>query len=269
MCHFAAHIASCTGTRVPAGAVPARVHAQHWCVPRVAQSHLRACLRIPCVSTGDAQAASLHKQGQPMRMHACCIVGISLHALVTVVSRTRGCFAFLPCCCGGNAAVTSQRRGRSRSLLYVVRGLLWGLAVRFLPPPSSPLTSLLSHLLHRGQSPASCCTHLSALHGSGADAASAFDGAGRAEPITCQAPSAFPPFCLSLLPKPCQMQSEFMETIPTPQHQSCKIQPDSLPVPCLLLPGLHVESLSPSAGETQPVSGHSCWGSESLPLGSK
>lgn len=89
MCHFTAHVASCTGTHVPAGAVPARVHAQHWCVPRVAQSHLRACSRIPCVSTGDAQAASLHKQGQPTRMHACCIMGISLHALVTV-SPARG-----------------------------------------------------------------------------------------------------------------------------------------------------------------------------------
>lgn len=101
-------------------------------------------------------------------------------------------------------------------------------AAHFLPSPSSPLTSLsplltnecLSCLLHRGQSPTSLCTHLSAPHGSRADTAAACDGAGRAERITCQPPSAFPPFCLSFLPEPGQIQSEFMETIPTPQSQS-------------------------------------------------
>lgn len=70
-------------THIPVGTVPACAHTRRWRVPGLARSHLRACLHIPCVSTGDAQAASLHKQGQPTWMHACCIMGISLHALVT------------------------------------------------------------------------------------------------------------------------------------------------------------------------------------------
>lgn len=161
-------------THVPAGAVPARVHVRRWRVPGLAQSHLRACSHIPCVSTGDAQAASLHKQGQPTRMHACCIMGISLHALVTV-SHARGdalpppALLWWGCCCyipeeGSQSVPTVCSPGSPFSAL----------AAHFLPPPSSPLTSLLSlltnecpsHLLRQGQSPTSLCTCLSALHGS-------------------------------------------------------------------------------------------------------
>lgn len=86
------------GVRVPLHCTHALVHRHMrpcWCCagvcaraalarPGLAQSHLRACLHIPCVSTDDAQAAWLHKQGQRMRMHACCIMGISLQVLITV-----------------------------------------------------------------------------------------------------------------------------------------------------------------------------------------
>lgn len=160
-------------THVPGGAVPARVHVRRWRVPGLAQSHLRACSHIPCVSTGDAQAASLHKQGQPTRMHACCIMGISLHALVTV-SCTRGRFAFPPVAVVGmllshpRGGVTVSPHGTSSRVSFSA------LAAHFSPPPSSPLTSLLSlltnecpsRLLPQGQSPTSLCTCLSAPHGS-------------------------------------------------------------------------------------------------------
>ena len=267
MCHFTARVSSCTGTHVPAGAAPARVHAWRWRAPGLAQS-LACVLAYPvsalamlgqprCTSRASpADARVLHHGHLAARTCRC-------------VARTRGRFAFPPCCCGADAAGTSPRRGGRHSLLYVVQGLL-SLPAHFLSPPSSPLTSLLPLLTNEGPSCllSPLCTRLSALHGSRADTSSACDGAGRAEWVTCQAPAAFPPFCLSLLPEPGQIPSEFMETIPTAQHQSPATSSLSLcPSPSLLLAGLQVGGLSPSAGVTQPVSGHSSWGSKSLPWG--
>lgn len=221
------------------------------------------CLEIPCVSTHDTQAASLHKQGQPLWPHVSCILRTSLHAPVTVSH-----FASPPCCCGGDAAVTAQRRGCLESSVSA-----W--TAHFLLRPSSPLTALQSFLmnecpsclLHQGQSPASLCTCLGVRHGSRAGTAPACDG--QVE----QSNNVPGSLCLpSFLPHAPAHDRSNPEGIYGNRPYStasvlCKIHPVSLPVPSQLFVGLLVESFSPSAGVTQPISGHNCWGTKSLPWG--
>lgn len=184
---------------------------------------------------------------------------------------TRHCvshFASPPCCCGGDAAVTAQRRGCLESSVSA-----W--TAHFLLRPSSPLTALQSFLmnecpsclLHQGQSPASLCTCLGVRHGSRAGTAPACDG--QVE----QSNNVPGSLCLpSFLPHAPAHDRSNPEGIYGNRPYStasvlCKIHPVSLPVPSQLFVGLLVESFSPSAGVTQPISGHNCWGTKSLPWG--
>lgn len=145
------------------------------------------------------------------------------------------------------------------------------LAAHSLAPPSSSLTSLLSlptseHpscLFRQGQCPKYLCTHPSALHRSGADTAPTCGGASRTEQMMCPAPSAFPPFCLSLQPKPDQIRNEFLDTIPTLQHPNPVKSSLSLCLShlccllgCILKAFLHL--LVPP--EATPVPGEPSWG---------
>lgn len=166
VCHSSAHASSCRDTRVPAGAV--RVT----CV----RAHVSLCQHRQCSRCLVAQAG-------PAR--ACCIMGSSLCALVTVCQAGGDTLPSLP------GALLSHPRGGVAVGPHWMQSRVSSLCsfCPFLTSSIISLTSLLSLLmngcpscrLHRGQSPTSLCTHISAPHGSRADTAAVCDGAGRAE----------------------------------------------------------------------------------------
>lgn len=223
MCHLTAHVSSCTAHM----SLP--VQCRRVCTCGVGA--YPGLLRVTCVHARISPVSALVMLRQPRCTsrasprrckRAASWASLCMHSSLRLTHEGMLCLPPLllwwGCCChipeeGSQSVPTVCNPGSPFSAL----------AAHFLPPPSSPLTSLLSlltnecpsRLLRQGQSPTSLCTCLSAPHGSRAGSP-----AGRAERITCQAPSAFPPFCLSLLPKPGQIQSEFMETISTPQRQS-------------------------------------------------